>query len=71
MNTAAPNLTPRDTRMLAMLAKGKSSREIAAALEYTDGTIRVYLHQLYKKIRVNNKTQAAVWYLKRGRELNG
>jgi hypothetical protein len=34
---------------------------------YQEGTMRVYLHNLYKKIGVANKTEAVVWYLGKGK----
>jgi hypothetical protein len=32
---------------------------------YQEGTMRVYLHNLYRKLGVANKTEAVVWYLQR------
>jgi hypothetical protein len=49
--------------MLRLLAKGGSSKTIAAALGYKEGSTRVYLHELYKKLGVNNRTAALLWYL--------
>ena len=57
---------PRSERMLDLLSKGASSRELAEKLGYQEGTMRVYLHHLYKKIGVANKTEAVIWWLKRG-----
>jgi DNA-binding CsgD family transcriptional regulator len=56
---------PRSERMLELLSKGASSRELAEKLGYQEGTMRVYLHHLYKKIGVANKTEAVIWWLKR------
>jgi DNA-binding CsgD family transcriptional regulator len=50
-------------RMLELLAQGASSKVIARTMGYRDGTMRVYLHNLYRKIGVRNKTSAAIWYL--------
>ena len=61
--------TPLDTRsqrMLELLAQGAGSKLIAKELGYQDGTMRVYLHNLYRKIGVANKTEAVIWFLKRG-----
>ena len=58
-------LDPRSERMLELLSKGGSSRELAEKLGYQEGTMRVYLHHLYKKIGVANKTEAVIWWLKR------
>ena len=56
----------RSQRMLELLAQGAGSKRIAKELGYQDGTMRVYLHNLYRKIGVANKTEAVIWYLKRG-----
>lgn len=58
------SLDKRDQRMLLLLSQGKSSAEVAESLGYEEGTIRVYLSNLYKKIGVSNKTEAAVWFLR-------
>jgi DNA-binding CsgD family transcriptional regulator len=58
-------LSERDTRMLVELAKGGSSKAIAKKLGYRPGTTRVYLHDLYRKIGVPNKTSAVIWYFDR------
>jgi DNA-binding CsgD family transcriptional regulator len=55
----------RDERMLELLATGASNRDVAEQLGYQEGTIRVYLSNLYKKIGVSNKTEAVVWLLSR------
>jgi DNA-binding CsgD family transcriptional regulator len=56
----------RSQRMLELLAQGAGSKLIAKELGYQDGTMRVYLHNLYRKIGVANKTEAVIWYLRRG-----
>lgn len=54
--------------MLELLSRGESSREIARHMGYREGTMRVYLHELYRKLGVANKTNAVIWYLDRTRE---
>jgi DNA-binding CsgD family transcriptional regulator len=67
MNKTDPAATPRisetEQKILELLVTGASSKSIAAQLGYKDGTTRVYLHSLYKRIGVNNKTSAVTWYL--------
>ena len=57
----------KSERMLELLAQGSPSRVIARQMGYQEGTMRVYLHKLYKRIGVANKTEAVIWYLNRGR----
>lgn len=56
----------RGERMLELLANGASNRDVAVQMGYQEGTMRVYLHYLYRKIGVANRTEAVVWYLRRG-----
>jgi hypothetical protein len=51
--------------MLELLGQGDSSKAIAKKLGYRPGTTRVYLHDLYRKIGVPNKTSAVIWYFDR------
>jgi DNA-binding CsgD family transcriptional regulator len=60
-----PILTERDDKMLALLAKGFSVRAVADAVGLSYGTTRVYLCNLYGRLGVGNKTQAALWYVQR------
>ena len=57
-------LTKRDERLLKLVIEGASSKAAAKALDIEPGTVRVYYHQLYRKIGVKNKIGAMVWYLR-------
>lgn len=57
----------KNQRMLELLSQGATSRVIAEKMGYQDGTMRVYLHMLYRKLGVANKTEAVVWYMNRVR----
>ncbi len=61
------SLDAKYQRMLELLAQGGTSRIIARQMGYQEGTMRVYLHNLYRRIGVGNKTEAVVWYLNRER----
>jgi DNA-binding CsgD family transcriptional regulator len=53
----------KELKMLELLVQGGSSKSMALNLGYKEGTMRVYLHHLYRKIGVNSKTRAVTWYL--------
>lgn len=57
----------RNEQMLQLLAQGASSKIVARKLGYSEGTMRVYLHKLYRVIGVKNKTEAVIWQLSRTR----
>ena len=51
-------LTSREIDVLRLLASGVSNREIASQLFLSEGTIRVYLTNIYSKLEVRSRTQA-------------
>src|SRR5690606_10624372 len=55
------NLTERERQILQCLLNGYSNKLIARALDITEGTVKVHLKGLMKKIDANNRTQAALW----------
>ena len=62
----------KELKMLELLAQGASSKSMAQNLGYKEGTMRVYLHHLYRKLGVNSKTRAVTWYLANAsRDLDG
>lgn len=67
---AAPNLlerlTGREIDVLRLLARGKSNKEIAAALHLTEGTVKGYVSTVLSKLQVTDRTQAALYAVKHG-----
>jgi DNA-binding CsgD family transcriptional regulator len=53
-------LTLRDKQLLELLSAGLSGRDIAKKMDLTEGTTRVYLHNLYAKISVRGRAEAMV-----------
>jgi DNA-binding NarL/FixJ family response regulator len=60
------DLTPRELDVLRHLALGRSNREIAAALDIGDETVKTHVGRLLAKLQVENRAQAIVQALKRG-----
>ena len=56
----AKSLTKREMEVLKGLTEGKSNKEIARDLEITEPTIKLHVKTLYRKLDVNNRTQAAI-----------
>lgn len=64
-NTERGELSPRESNILQMLSSGKSNKEIAELLSISDKTVRNYISNIFKKINVTNRTEAAsYWYRK-------
>lgn len=64
--TSLALLTPREREVLAAMAGGLTNREIAASLGLGTGTVRVYLHTIFQKLQVSNRTQAVLKFLHPG-----
>jgi len=52
-------LSPRESNILQLLSTGKSNKEIAEVLSISDKTVRNYISNLFRKINVSNRTEAA------------
>lgn len=53
-------LTRRQREVLALLSEGKSNRLIAAALAVSEDTVKVHVKQIMRRLKVANRTQAAL-----------
>ena len=62
----AEELSPRETEVLLQMAFGHSNKEIAEALRITEETVKSHVGNLLSKLRLDNRTQAVVYALKRG-----
>jgi two-component system, NarL family, nitrate/nitrite response regulator NarL len=63
-------LSPREKEILSHLVTGHSNKLIARHLGITEATVKVHLKSVQRKIRVENRTQAAIWALANLPELN-
>ncbi len=59
-------LTPRETQVLRSLAMGLSNREIAATFGISVETVKEHVQNLLRKTALADRTQAAVWAIRRG-----
>ncbi len=59
-------LSARETEILACLVNGHSNKAIANRLQITEGTVKMHLKGVLKKINAQNRTQAAIWALQNG-----
>lgn len=59
----AMTLSDRERQILRCLMDGASNKTIARHLAITEATVKVHIKGLLRKIRVTNRTQAAVWGL--------
>ncbi|WP_054947741.1 MULTISPECIES: response regulator transcription factor [Novosphingobium] len=52
-------LTPKELDVAQHVARGLRNREVAARLGTTEGTVKVYLHNIYTKLGISNRTELA------------
>lgn len=60
------NLSNRERQILDQLVSGNSNKIIANHLSITEATVKVHIKNLLKKIKVKNRTQAAMWAVSHG-----
>ncbi|MEM7405764.1 MAG: response regulator [Pseudomonadota bacterium] len=53
-------LTPRETEILCHLAAGQSNKVIARELGISDGTVKLHVKSILRKLEVHSRVQAAV-----------
>lgn len=61
VNNAIESLTARELEILKLIAKGLSNKLIARALDISDGTVKVHVKHLLKKMNLRSRVEAAVW----------
>jgi two-component system nitrate/nitrite response regulator NarP len=57
---SAPPLTRRERELIELVRQGLRNRDIAAELGVTEGTVKVYLHAIFDKLHVENRTELAL-----------
>ena len=53
------SISPQERRVLALVAQGKTNKEIAAALDLSDKTVKNYLGNIFDKLHVSRRAEAA------------
>ncbi|MDA1360451.1 response regulator transcription factor [Glycomyces luteolus] len=63
---SAPSLTPRESQVLGLIAKGQTNRQIARALGVSEKTVKTHVTNLLRRIGAADRTQAALWAVRHG-----
>jgi two-component system, NarL family, response regulator DevR len=58
-------ISAQEERVLSLVAEGKTNKEIATALDLSDKTVKNYLANVFQKLRVTRRAQAAAFFVKR------
>jgi two-component system nitrate/nitrite response regulator NarL len=64
------DLTPRETEILGLLAEGQSNKAIARNLGISDGTVKLHVKAILRKLSVHSRVEAAVMAVERGLSKN-
>ena len=56
----ASSLTSREAEIAHLVSRGLRNKEIGRELHLSEGTVKVYLHHIYKKLRLGGRTQLAL-----------
>jgi len=64
-------LSPREEVILKSVVRGHSNKVIARTCGVADATVKVHLKSILRKLRVENRTQAAIWGVEQGYGADG
>ena len=53
-------LTARERQIVRVIAEGLTNKEIAQRLRLAEGTVKVHLHRIYRKLGIGNRTTLAI-----------
>jgi two-component system nitrate/nitrite response regulator NarL len=62
----AANLSDREVEILQRLVIGEANKVISLRLSISEATVKVHVKAVLRKLRVMNRTQAAIWAVNRG-----
>ncbi len=63
-NPSSDDLSEREAEVLALVAQGLTNTQIAHRLNVSDNTVKFHLQNIYQKLNVSNRTEAAGVYYK-------
>jgi two-component system nitrate/nitrite response regulator NarL len=63
---ALADLTPRELEILRHLAEGQSNKAIGRALDITDGTVKLHVKSILRKLGARSRVEAAVFAVEHG-----
>ncbi len=57
-------LSPQEHRIVALIADGKTNKEIAVDLKLSEKTVKNYLSNIFQKLQITRRSQAAAFFVK-------
>ena len=59
-------LTPREIEMVRMVASGLRNKDVSARLGITEGTVKIHLHNIYHKLKVQSRVELTLYAQAKG-----
>ena len=60
------SLTERETQILSLIVKGMNNKSIAREIDISEGTVKVHMKNILRKLNLNSRLEAAVWAIDNG-----
>ena len=60
------DISRRELEVLRLLVKGRSNKEMAAALSISEDTVKFHFKRLFAKLGVQDRTEAAIFAIRHG-----
>jgi DNA-binding NarL/FixJ family response regulator len=70
INKLMASLSPREVQVLTYLAQGLTNKEIASEMHYSVGTVKNVVQRIIEKMGVSDRTQAAVYAVRAGLDVD-
>jgi DNA-binding CsgD family transcriptional regulator len=62
-SSALDGLTETERRVAALVAQGRTNREVATAMFVTENTVQTHLRHIFRKLGIRSRTELAIWLL--------
>jgi len=56
-----PHLSPRESQIIQLIAKGSSNKEIARSLDIAESTVKIHVQGILRKLNLTSRVQAAIY----------
>jgi DNA-binding NarL/FixJ family response regulator len=68
-HVAGQMLTRREVEVVRLVSQGLTNKVVAEALGLREGTVKIHLHSIYRKLRVSNRSELILRLIGNGRKL--
>ena len=62
------SLTKREAEIVRLVSQGLANKVVAEQLGVREGTVKIHLHSIYRKLRVSSRTELILRVLSNGRK---